>query len=165
MAKESFRSTADRQVISRLVGIASIFVACNATTGGLFWPSSSLEDGVLDATWTAPTTNTDGKPLTDLVAYRVYYSATNPPCPSGPFLLTDLVSYRVYYSATNPPCPGGPFVTVASSTARPTPNQKVSVRLTGLTPGQLYYVAISVVNSRGALSACSIPARARARRS
>jgi len=141
MAKDSSRSTADRQAIIRLVGIASVFVACNATTGGLFSPSSSLEDGVLDATWTAPTTNTDGKPL------------------------TDLVSYRVYYSATNPPCPGGPFVTVASSTARPTPNQKVSVRLTGLTPGQLYYVAISVVNSRGALSACSIPARARARRS
>jgi len=119
----------------RIVGIAVVLVACNAASG----PGSS-GDGVLDATWTAPTSNRDGSAL------------------------TDLVSYRVYYSTTNPPCPGGRFLTVASSTARPAQNQTVRVRLTGLTLGQLYYVAISVVNSRGAESACSIAASARARR-
>ena len=121
----------------RLV-LAFVFVACIATIGGCVLMRGS--DGVLDASWTAPTTNADGSSL------------------------TDLASYRVYYSTTNPPCPGGPFLTVASSTARPTPDQKVSVRLTGLTMGQLYYVAIATVNSRGMLSGCTPAASARARR-
>ena len=95
-------------------------------------------DGVLDTSWTAPTTNADGSPL------------------------TDLESYRVYYSTTNPPCPDGPFVTVRSWTARPAPDQRVSVRLTGLTLGQLYYVAVSAVNSRGS-SGCTPAVSARAR--
>src|SRR5437879_11851826 len=97
-------------------------------------------DGVLDTSWTAPTTNADGSPLTDLASYRVYYSTTNPPCPDGPFL------------------------TVGSLTARPAPHQTVSVKLTGLTMGQLYYASITAVNSRGALSGCSITVSARARR-
>jgi fibronectin type III domain protein len=121
----------------RLV-IAFVFVACIATIGGCFLMRGS--DGVLDASWTAPTTNVDGSPLTDVVSYRVYYSTTNPPCPSGPFL------------------------TVPSSTARPALDQKVKVRLTGLIMGQLYYVAIAAVNSHGVLSACTPAASARSRR-
>src|SRR6266545_5969418 len=39
--------------------------------------------GVLDASWVAPITNADGSPLTDVVSYRVYYSTTDPPCPTG----------------------------------------------------------------------------------
>jgi len=120
--------------------IGFVFLACIATLGGLFWMSRSAVDGVLDASWTAPTTNADGSPL------------------------TDLASYRVYYGTTNSPCPGGPFLTVASSTARPASDQKVSVRLTGLTVGQLYYVAITTVNSRGVWSGCTPAASARARR-
>jgi hypothetical protein len=119
----------------RIVGIAVVFVACNAASG----PGSS-GDGVLDATWTAPTTNRDGSPL------------------------TDLVSYRVYYSTTNPPCPDGPFITVKSLTARPAAETRASVRLKGLTMGQLYYVAIGSVNSRGVMSGCTPVASARARR-
>jgi len=57
--------------------------------------------GVLDASWTAPTTNTDGSPL------------------------IDLASYRVYYGASAPPCPGGTFVQVPSSTSTPSVNQTV----------------------------------------
>src|SRR5580765_3861577 len=75
--------------------------------------------GVLDATWTAPTTNTDGSALSDLGSYRVYYST----------------------SAT--PCPGPTFFTVASSTTAPGPTQSVSFRLTGLTTGLTYKVAVS----------------------
>jgi len=123
-----------------LLVVGFVFVACIATLGGLLFTKASAADGVLDVSWTAPTTNANGGPL------------------------TDLASYRVYYSTTNPPCPGGPFLTVASSTARPTPDQKVSVRLTGLTMGQLYYVAIATVNSRGMLSGCTPAASARARR-
>ena len=123
-----------------LLVLVFVFVACIATIGGLFLMRGSAVDGVLDASWPAPTTNADGSPL------------------------TDLASYRVYYGTMNPPCPGGPFLTVASSTARPAPHETVGVRLTGLTMGQLYYVAVSAVNSRGAWSGCSITVSARARR-
>jgi hypothetical protein len=121
------------------VAIGFIFLTCIAILGGLFWMNRSPVYGVLDASWTAPTTNTDGSPLTDLAAYRVYYSPTNPPCPDGPFRTVDAV------------------------TARPAPDQRVSVRLTGLTMGQLYYVAVAAVNSRGRQSSCTPTASARAR--
>ena len=67
----------------RLV-LAFVFVACIATIGGCFLMRGS--DGVLDASWTAPTTNADGSSLTDLVSYRVYYSTTNPLVPVVRFL-------------------------------------------------------------------------------
>jgi len=126
-----------------LLMVALVVVGTLATLGGILLMrerSSSAVYGVLDASWTAPTTNADGSPLTDLASYRLYYGTTNPPCPDGPFL------------------------TVASATARPAPHQSVSARLTGLTVGQLYYVAVTAVNSRGVASACSITKDARARR-
>ena len=43
--------------------------------------------GVLDASWTAPTTNVDGTPLTDLGTYRVYYSTSATSCPGSIFSL------------------------------------------------------------------------------
>ena len=42
----------------------------------------------------APTTNTDGSPLTDVVSYRVYYSTTDPPCPGGRVLTVDAATAR-----------------------------------------------------------------------
>jgi len=97
--------------------------------------------GVLDASWVAPITNADGSPLTDVVSYRVYYSTTDPPCPGGKSKEVD--------------APKGP----------PAADQRVSVRLTGLTVGELYYVAVTAVNSRGLESSCtrSVSARARQR--
>src|SRR2546425_6890780 len=70
--------------------------------------------GILDATWTAPITNTDGSPL------------------------TDLASYRLYYATAGSPCPGSSSVQVASPTSSPGPNLTMSFRLTGLTSGALY---------------------------
>jgi len=92
------------------------------------------ESGVLDASWVAPTTNTDGSPLTDLASYRVYY---------GP--------------ATGP-CVGPNFFLVASPTTSPGPNTTVSFRLTGLVSGTLYYVSVSAVDLSGNASACSLTA-------
>ena len=92
--------------------------------------------GVLDASWTAPTTNTDGSPL------------------------IHLASYRVYYGASAPPCPGGTFVQVPSSTSTPSANQTVTSRLTGLTAGTLYNVSLTAVDSAGRESACSTGASA-----
>src|SRR5207249_6577454 len=71
--------------------------------GGLLLIAVPGEAGILDASWTAPTTNTDGSPLTDLAAYRVYYGTSGAPCPGGTFLQT------------------------ASTTPNPGPSQIVSV--------------------------------------
>src|SRR6266436_5851671 len=87
--------------------------------------------GVLDASWTAPTTNTDGTALNDLAIYRVYYGTSTSPCP------------------------GPTFFPVASSTSAPPSNQTVNFRLTGLTTGSTYRVAVTAVDTVGNESACS----------
>src|SRR2546428_9598668 len=92
--------------------------------GGILLATNPGSAGILDATWTAPTTNTDGSPL------------------------TDLASYRVYYGTGSAPCPGPSFFPVASSTSSPPSNQTVSFRLPGLSTGSTYCVAISAVVSR-----------------
>src|SRR5947207_15271028 len=56
--------------------------------GGFLLIAIPTEAGILDASWTAPTTNTDGSPLTDLASYRVYYGTSGAPCPGGTFLQT-----------------------------------------------------------------------------
>lgn len=96
--------------------------------------------GVLDVSFLPPTTNTDGSPL------------------------TDVASYRIYYSTTNPPCPGGQMVAAAAPKKQLPPDQPLGVRLTGLTLGTLYFVAVTAVNSRGLESSCTKTANARARR-
>jgi len=93
-------------------------------------------EGVLDAAWKASTTKTDGSPM-------------------------DRVSYRVYYGTTPRPCPDGPYLAVSPAT--PSPGQTVTARVTGLTVGQLYYVSVTAVDSRGVASGCSQASSATAR--
>src|SRR5215831_18997762 len=107
-----------------LLGLAATLVA-------VFGSMNPANAGVLDASWTAPTTNTDGSQLTDLGSYRIYYST----------------------SAT--PCPGSTFFTLASSTTTPSQNQTVTFRLTGLTTSSTYNVAVTAVDTSGNESACS----------
>lgn len=98
--------------------------------------------GVLDVSWTAPTTNTDGSPAKDVVSYRVYYtSTTDAPCKAGSAMVAVATIPKV-------PLP---------------PDQRLVVRLTGLTIGKLYFVAVSAVNSRGNESDCTSTASAPAR--
>jgi Bacterial Ig domain/Purple acid Phosphatase, N-terminal domain/Abnormal spindle-like microcephaly-assoc'd, ASPM-SPD-2-Hydin len=104
----------------------------------LLMPTPSTA-GILDAAWSAPTTNTDGSPL------------------------TDLASYRVYYGVTSAPCPGSSLVQVASPSSSPGPGQTVSQRLTGLTAGAQYNVAVTAMDAGGRESACSSIASAVAR--
>src|SRR5213082_1346467 len=87
--------------------------------GGLLLIAVPGEAGILDASWTAPTTNIDGSPL------------------------TDLASYRVYYGTSNAPCPRAAFFEVASPTPSPAPDQPVAFRLRGLSTGFLYYVSVT----------------------
>jgi Bacterial Ig domain/Purple acid Phosphatase, N-terminal domain len=87
--------------------------------------------GILDASWTAPTTNTDGSPLTDLGSYRVYLATSGAPCPTS----------SSFAAASPTPSPG--------------PSQTVSSRLTGLRAGTPYSVAVIAVALGGSESACS----------
>src|SRR3990167_9068042 len=103
-----------RRRLSLGLGLSGVLLV--ATPGGA---------GVLDASWTAPTTNADGSPL------------------------TDLASYRVYYRTSNPPCPGASFSQVASPTASPPANQTVTFGLTGLSTGTLYYVSVTALDMSG----------------
>src|SRR3989442_14455339 len=104
--------------------------------GGIFSFAAPSNAGIIDASWTAPTTNTDGSPL------------------------ADLASYRVYYGTSNPPCPGSSFLQVASSTPNPPANQTVTLRLTGLSTGTLYYVSVTAVDTSGSESGCATVASA-----
>src|SRR5437762_3399471 len=107
--------------------------------GGFLLIAIPGEAGILDASWTAPTINADGSPI------------------------TDLASYRVYYGTSGAPCPGGTFLQTASTTPNPGPGQIVSGRFTGLSPTLLYNVAVTAVDTSGTQSACSTPASAVAR--
>jgi Divergent InlB B-repeat domain len=98
---------------------------------GILFASTPAVAGVLDASWTAPTTNTDGSALTDLASYRVYFGTSATPCPSGT------------------------FVTVPSPSSTPPPGQTVSTRLTGLTNNTTYFVSVVAVDTGGNPSTCT----------
>ena len=105
----------------------------------LLFGATASRAGTLDASWIAPTTNTDGSALTDLTAYRVYYGTQSAPCP------------------------GTTQAQMASPTSSPGASQTVSFRLAGLTAGTRYNVAVSAVDAAGNESACSVVASAVAR--
>jgi len=121
----------------RLSRLRCRFIITPVTTALIL--AGCAASGVLDVSWVAPTTNTDGSPLTDVVSYRVYYSTTDPPCATGS---------AVVAAAPKVPLP---------------PDQRLVVRLTGLNVGKLYFVAVTAVNSRGRESNCTSTASARAR--
>src|SRR5262245_56617380 len=105
---------------------------------GILFSTHPATAGVLDATWTAPTTNTDGSQLTDLSFYRVYYGTSATPCPSGT------------------------FVAVPSASPTPPAGQTVGTRLTGLINNTVYNVSVVAVDSAGNASTCSAVASATA---
>jgi hypothetical protein len=111
---------------------------CSALSGVVLFTNPGSA-GVLDASWTSPTTNTDGSALTALGSYRVYYVASD-----------------------TSPCPGFAFLEVASPTTIPD-GRTVSVTLTGLTTDMFYTVAVTAVDLGGNESACSTSAGAVAR--
>ena len=114
-------------------------VGLSLVLGGVLLVAAPGGAGILDASWTAPTTNSDGSPL------------------------TDLASYRVYYGTSDPSCPGASFVEVASPAPDPPDNQTVLSTLRGLSAGTLYNVSVTAVDASGNESDCSTPASASAR--
>ena len=111
-------------------------LAIQIAFAGVLMMTTSGQAGVLLASWTAPTTNTDGSAL------------------------TNLAFYRVYYSTSDSPCPGNAYFEVASPTPTPAPNQTLSFQLTSLTTVSIYRVAITAVNTSGKESSCSMVASA-----
>ena len=107
---------------------------------GVFFFAPAVHAGLLDTSWTAPTTNADGSALTDLDHYNLYYGTSNPVT-----------------------CPGGTFVTVPSPTSSPAPGTTVNYQLKGLQAGTTYFVKVTAVDTSGNESACSAQASAPAR--
>src|SRR5438094_9616244 len=101
------------------------WLAAGLASAALILAAEQARAGILDASWTAPTTNSDGSPL------------------------TDLASYRVYYGTSDPSCPGASFVEVASPAPDPPDNQTVLSTLRGLSAGTLYNVSVTAVDASG----------------
>jgi Concanavalin A-like lectin/glucanases superfamily len=122
------RTVSRRRLLGIGVAIATSFVT-----------AAPAAAGILNATWTMPTTNADGTPL------------------------TNLSSFKVYYGTSNTPCPGSTFVSMTAPTSSPGPNQTASTTLTNLTTGTTYFASVTAVNSSGSESSCSPVASAVAR--
>jgi len=106
------------------------------TFTGILLAAASSHAGIVTVSWTAPISNTDGSPLTDLALFRVYYSIFDSPCP------------------------GSTFVEVASPSLIAPANETISFQLTGLTAGASYGVSVTAVDTQGNESACSAVASA-----
>jgi hypothetical protein len=87
--------------------------------------------GVLDLAWDAPTTNTDGTPL------------------------TDLGHYRVYVGTGSSSCPGGTYQQVPSPSLAPAVGDVVTTTVTGLVAGTTYLAQVTAVATSGSESLCS----------
>jgi hypothetical protein len=99
--------------------------------GALLGPVADAGAGLLEVSWTAPVTNANGTPL------------------------TDLAGYRVYLGTSTPACPGSSYHAVASSTSTPGANQTVRATITGLNAGTTYWMRITAVDQSGNQSACT----------
>lgn len=99
--------------------------------GAIVSPVVPAEAAVLEVSWTAPTTNADGSALRDLSGYRLYLGTATPACRSA--------SYH----------------TVASPTAAPAANQRVSTTIAGLNAGSTYLVRVSAVDRNGNEGGCT----------
>ena len=89
-----------------------ILGGCGGGGGGASTSGGGGGAGTIKLAWDAPTTNSDGSPLTDLAGYYVYYGTA-----SG-----------VY----------GPAVDAKTVT---------TYTLTGLTPGQTYFIAVTAYDT------------------
>jgi hypothetical protein len=99
--------------------------------GAIVGGASTASAASLDLRWTAPSTNADGTPLTDLAGYRVYVATGMPPCPAAS------------------------FQAVASPTTTPTGAETITLRLASLTAGTTYFSVVTAVDGAGNESACT----------
>src|SRR5262249_43902735 len=114
-------------------------LALAGCTGGATGAREGRGSGVLELSWTPPTTKVDGSPLTDVVGYRIYFGTARGVCPNG----------------------GSFFVDAGAAAAAGT--QPVRLMLKGLRVGERYYVALTAVSKSAGESACSVETNAQAR--
>ena len=91
-----------------------ILGGCGGGGGGASTSGGGGGAGTIKLAWDAPTTNSDGSPLTDLAGYYVYYGTA-----SG-----------VYGSPVDA-------------------KNVTTYTLTGLTPGQTYYITVTAYDTSG----------------
>src|SRR5688572_16525367 len=106
--------------------LSVIFVA-----GALVAIGVRAQAASLTFAWTAPVTNADGTPL------------------------TDLSSYRLYLATSGQGCPGSSYVAIATPTPAPRSGDALSVRLASLTAGVTYFGAVTAVDAAGLESDCT----------
>lgn len=90
--------------------LAKVFAPASGVTLATVTPPVALVNGIASLSWTAPTTNVDGTPLTDLTGYNVYQgnSPTVPtkvtvtPLPAGTtsYTITGLGAGTWYFAVT-----------------------------------------------------------------
>jgi len=117
----------------------TLALALAGCTGGASGAREGRGSGVLELSWTPPTTKVDGSPLTDVVGYRIYFGTARGVCPGGGSFFVDAVPLA------------------AAGT------QPMRLMLKGLKVGELYYAALTAVSKSGGESACSAEMNARAR--
>jgi Abnormal spindle-like microcephaly-assoc'd, ASPM-SPD-2-Hydin len=100
---------------------------------------ATAEAASINVSWTAPTTNVDGSPL------------------------TDLAGYRLYVGTTTPACPGPSFHAIDAASAPTKPAEPVHRRITGLIASATYVTRVTAVDTSGTEGPCSAPASGEAR--
>jgi hypothetical protein len=130
-ARITARRSSRRLPWARATALALISIVVGAVNG---------EAASLNLSWTGPTTNADGTPLSDLAGYRIYLGTTAPP-----------------------PCPGASFAAVTASTPAPSTGETVAYQFPGLTAGVTYVARITAVDFSGNESGCGGPASGAAR--
>ena len=117
---------------ARMASIASLWsLIVMLMLAGIVGSAIGVDAASLTLSWTAPTTNADGTPLTDLDGYRVYLGTSSPACPSASFF------------------------TMSSPTRTPTSGQTVSTGITALAAGSTYFARVTAIDTAGNESACS----------
>ncbi len=78
--------------------LAALLVACGLESP----PLNEIGIGAVTLSWTAPTLNTDGSPLTDLAGYKIYYGTEPGHYPETIELINPgLTTYVVEYLMPN----------------------------------------------------------------
>jgi len=96
-----------------LIGlIVIILTGCSGGGGSTGGGNNINNTGIVTLSWSAPTTNTDGTPLTDLAGYNVYYGPS-----SGNYTNSYNAGMSTSYTINNLPAGTYYFVVTAYNAA------------------------------------------------
>jgi hypothetical protein len=98
-------------ILTLLFSVSAVMGGCssggNAPSGASGAPSSASGTGIAVLAWSAPSTNVDGTPLTDLAGYKVHYGTSSGDYtaavnvgPTTEYSITDLAPGTYYIAVT-----------------------------------------------------------------